>query len=195
MGMLGDQINDKLSRGGKIRLTLADFNLFLSREGLEEGLDLKGGISKIFQLVYAQQARLQEHVCPRSQGSPGHPQADALDSLLALVAMDTQRVNDCFELTESSPLRKRARKADENEQPQLVCELASETLVMARPQAVSNMPTPPAENRCGPARPESFVHNANRKLDTNWLRKHACDLLHLKSANGELRKTLSQLSD
>lgn len=107
LGFLAEQINDKLKRGGKTKLTLVDLNTFLCREGMSEDPDFKGIVSKIIQLAHQQHQRLGEHVRPRGEGRTECSNTDALDSLLALVAMDCQRVNDCFELEVLSPSTKK----------------------------------------------------------------------------------------
>jgi hypothetical protein len=115
---LADQISDKLKRGGKIKLTLSDLNAFLSREGMPQDVDVKGIISKIFQLVHYQYERLGQHVQPKDHASATSRNMDALDSLLALVVMEGQRVHDCFEPEVVPPPRedvhheKRPRVAD-----------------------------------------------------------------------------------
>jgi len=106
---LAEQISDKLKRGGKMKLTLSDLNTFLSREGMPHDADVKGVVSKIFQLVHYQYERLGQHVQPKDQGSATNPNMHALDSLLALVVMEGQRVHDCFEPDAVSPARQDAQ--------------------------------------------------------------------------------------
>lgn len=94
--LLADQIRDKLKCGGKMELTLSDLNAFLSREGMPQDVDVKGIISKIFQLVHYHYELLAQHVQPKDLASATSRNMDALDTLLALVVMEGQRVHDCF---------------------------------------------------------------------------------------------------
>jgi len=95
--LLTEQITDKLKRGDRIKLSLADLNVFLHQEGMQEDTDFKGIVSKILQVVHLQYERLGAHVRPRSEATA------ALDSLIALFAMDEARVNHCFAIEVYTP--------------------------------------------------------------------------------------------
>lgn len=92
-----DQIKDKVRLGRKMQLTLPELNAFIELEGLTPRDDAKCAIEALLELRQQQLLRLGRYTRLANQsGQESHPGADDASFTLALMAIPTEAVHDCF---------------------------------------------------------------------------------------------------
>merc|ERR1719181_1200553 len=79
-----------------MKLSLADLNAFIELEGLTPGRDAKCAIESLLKLRQQQLARLGRYTTADKSGQKSHPGSDDASFTLALMAIPTEAVHDCF---------------------------------------------------------------------------------------------------
>jgi len=105
LNMIAHQMLEKIQLRQKMALTLSDLNLFLELEGMRQGRDAKAAIESLLELRHKHLTRLGHYTKVGRAESPKSFDVDVAAGLkLALVAIPTQVVSDCFTGASLEPL-------------------------------------------------------------------------------------------